>query len=163
MAGMSQTAEIGKILDDVTALIDPHLLREHVTVQRASDEGKFVVNGIIDQIKQVFLNICLNAIEAMQPNGGMLYISLVGSPDARQVDVIFKDSGPGILPENLPKIFQPLFTTKEFGLGLGLSISNDIVQRHGGTVRVESEPGQGATFTVRLPLSAEGVHTATPQ
>jgi PAS domain S-box-containing protein len=156
-AGMSQPVVISEILDDMSALMDPHLIREQVTLQRAPNEGKFVVDGISDQLKQVFLNICLNAIEAMQPNGGTLKITLATSPDSQQVGVIFKDSGPGIAPENLPRIFQPLFTTKEFGLGLGLSISFDIVQRHGGTMTVESEPGQGATFTVWLPLSAEGV------
>lgn len=156
-AGMSQPVDITGILDDVVALIDPHLMREHVSLQRAPDEGKFVVDGISDQLKQVFLNICLNAIEAMQPNGGILRVTLVVSPDSKQAGVIFKDTGPGILPEILPRIFQPLFTTKEFGLGLGLSISNDIVQKHGGTMTVESEPGRGATFTVWLPLSAEGV------
>ena len=154
-AGMTQLADLGQVLDEVLALIDPHLLREHVFVKRFSDEGRFVVDAIIDQIKQVFLNICLNAIEAMQPNGGTLSISFVYSLDAKRAGVTFQDSGPGIAPENLSKVFQPLFTTKEFGLGLGLSISNDIVLRHGGSFTVESEPGQGAVFTVWLPLSAQ--------
>lgn len=76
-----------------------------------------------DQLKQVFLNICLNTIEAMQPNGGKLRITLVASSDSKQVGVIVKDAGPGIPAEYLPRIFQPLFTIKEFGLGLWLSIT----------------------------------------
>ena len=103
MAGMAQPVGITETLDEVAALIDPHLQREHVTLERARQEIHLVVNGISDQLKQVFLNICLNAIEAMQPDGGTLYLTLETSPDLHLVGVAFKDTGQGIMPENLPK------------------------------------------------------------
>ena len=144
--------ELGKVLEDILALLTPHLERQRVKCQLSPGPGLLYVNGIADQLKQVFLNICFNAIEAMQPSGGILLVGMYTDPDARRVGVVFKDNGPGILPENMTKIFDPFFTTKESGTGLGLSISFEIVQRHSGLIDVETKPGQGATFTVWLPL-----------
>ncbi|RME49908.1 MAG: hypothetical protein D6796_04100, partial [Caldilineae bacterium] len=111
----------------------------------------FLVHGIADQLKQVFLNISLNAIEAMQPGGGTLSVGITSDAENEQLAVTFTDTGPGIASENLSKIFEPLFTTKRSGTGLGLSISYDIVRAHGGQITVESQPGDGTTFTVWLP------------
>ncbi len=152
-AGFRQPVVLNQVLDDLSLLIEPHLQREHVNLTRPLEEDQFIVNGIADQLKQVFLNISLNAIEAMQPEGGALAIQIVPSEDQSQAGVKFTDTGPGMPPEVISKLFQPLFTTKEFGLGLGLSISNDIVQRHGGVISVQSQPGQGAEFIVWLPVS----------
>jgi two-component system NtrC family sensor kinase len=85
------------------------------------------------------------------PNGGHLGIKTRASGDI--VEIIISDTGIGIAPENLPKIFDPFFTTKEVGkgTGLGLSISYNIIERHGGTIKVESQLGEGTTFTIVLP------------
>jgi signal transduction histidine kinase len=103
------------------------------------------------ELKQVFINISLNAIEAMQPLGGVIRTSFSESNDGKLVGVSIHDNGPGISAEHLSHIFEPLYTTKEKGLGLGLSISYDIVHKHGGQITVESLPGQGTRFTVWLP------------
>jgi signal transduction histidine kinase/CheY-like chemotaxis protein len=105
------------------------------------------------QLQQVFLNLINNARQAMEGfrSDGTLHVTTRTA--GGQVQVVFRDNGPGIPPENLLRLFDPFFTTKEVGkgTGLGLSICYGIVQEHGGTIRVESPPGQGATFIVELP------------
>jgi len=102
------------------------------------------------QLRQVFVNILLNACEAMGPGGEMTVRSRV-SPAGDGVEVAIADTGPGIPPENLARIFDPFFTTKEKGTGLGLSVAYGIVQRHGGRIDVRSRPGEGTAMTVWLP------------
>jgi len=106
------------------------------------------------QLEQVFLNVLMNAIEAMH-NGGRLEISVRERRDPRFVQVAVADSGAGIPPEVLPRIFDPFFTTKEVGknTGLGLSVSYGIVRTHGGYIDVESTVGQGTTVRVDLPVN----------
>jgi len=106
-----------------------------------------------EQLGRVFGNITLNAIQAM-PEGGRLVIeSKIAEPGWMAVS--FKDTGVGISEENLWKIFEPLFTTKTRGLGLGLALANILVKGHDGTIEAESEVGTGSTFTVRLPATRE--------
>jgi signal transduction histidine kinase len=152
-----------KLLNEVHALLIPHLQYQQVEwIQVGSCEG-MEIKVIADQIKQVFLNISLNAIEAMQPDGGSLTISFLHLEHLAHKDraviekgpyvgIAFKDTGPGIAEENLNKIFEPFFTTKETGTGLGLAICYDIVKRNNGEITIESQVDQGATFTVWLPL-----------
>jgi len=104
-----------------------------------------------DQILEVFLNISMNAIEAMKSTGGKLSVDMAFKDE--QVGVVFRDSGPGVSEEILQHIFEPFMTTKTSGLGLGLSISYGIVQRHGGQIAVENCPEGGAAFTVWLPIA----------
>lgn len=101
------------------------------------------------QLQQVFRNLIVNAYQAM-PEGGTLYITT--AREGKYVEVSFRDTGVGIPPAYLERLFEPLFTTKERGTGLGLVISRGIVERHQGTIEVESLVGQGTTFTVRLPI-----------
>jgi signal transduction histidine kinase len=113
------------------------------------------------QLQQVFLNIINNArqaIEAHQPKGCIRIRSEAGEGRAR---IIIQDDGPGISEENLKKIFDPFFTTKELGkgTGLGLSLCYGIIKEHGGTIRVTSKPGEGATFQIELPLASEAERT----
>jgi PAS domain S-box-containing protein len=103
-----------------------------------------------DQIKQVFLNFLLNAIEAM-PGGGQLRVSTAYTSHPAGVRIEFTDNGVGIAPDALPQVFEPFYSTKPEGIGLGLSISYTIVERHGGHIEVESRVGEGSTFTVWLP------------
>ena len=114
-----------------------------------------------DQIKQVFWNVVLNAIEAM-PQGGQLTIETrrlkkasrsVGRPPASStVEVRFMDTGAGIIPEDLERIFYPFFTTKQKGSGLGLSIVHRIMEEHGGRILVESKPDHGTIMVLQLPV-----------
>jgi len=115
------------------------------------------VNGDRQYLSQVFLNLILNAVEAM-PNGGRITISSDVSVDPGGVAVNVTDTGPGMAQDVLGSIFDPFFTTKSGGrgTGLGLSVSLGIVQKHGGDIRVASKPGEGTTFTVILPVAGAG-------
>ena len=112
-----------------------------------------VVLGIEYKLQQVFLNLFLNARDAM-PKGGWLSIVTRAALDGATVEVA--DTGSGIPAEQLSRIYDPFFTTKDIGkgTGLGLSITYGIVQEHGGTITCDSSPGQGTRFTLALPLAA---------
>jgi two-component system NtrC family sensor kinase len=113
------------------------------------------VNCYAAQLNQVWMNLLVNATQAMGESRGEVRITT--RCEGRTVIVSISDTGPGIAPEQLKKIFDPFFTTKPIGegTGLGLSISHGIIERHGGKIEVESTPGQGTTFTVSLPVDAE--------
>jgi nitrogen fixation negative regulator NifL len=145
--------ELGEIIDEVHSLLLPHLKNSNVVWQTLPGLEQASINCVRDQIIEVFLNICLNAIEAMQSSGGVLSINKVRSGDRSQIGVIINDTGPGINPEILPHMFEPFITTKEYGLGLGLSICYGIIQKHGGQITVDSQQGRGTSFTIWLPLS----------
>ena len=114
----------------------------------------YTVFAVHNNLKQVFINLCLNAMEAMEADqGGKITVSLRASQDGQRVGVDFHNTGPLISEESLPHIFEPFFTTKGGGTGLGLSISYDIIRQHQGEMLVESAPGKGVTFTVWLPLA----------
>ena len=143
---------LSQIVDEVHSLLAPHLQNQHIGWQQSPGYENLIVNCIDDQIKQVFINVCMNAIEAMQPGGGTLFVELALSPkDASQAGVIFRDTGPGIPEEILKNIFEPFTTTKASGLGLGLSISYELVQRNNGRITADSQVNQGTTITVWLP------------
>jgi two-component system, NtrC family, sensor kinase len=109
---------------------------------------EIVLEADREQIERVFINLFVNAVDAM-PGGGTL---TVRAEEDGGVTVRVTDTGGGILPEALEKIFEPFFSSKERGTGLGLAIVFGIVQRHRGTIRVESAVGAGTTFTLTLPL-----------
>src|SRR5207249_4877803 len=115
-----------------------------------------------DQLRQVFLNLMLNACDAM-PDGGTLRINtelLPATPDQpAEIAIRVADTGVGIAPEHLPRLFEPFYTTKPQGTGLGLAISAHIVTQHGGQITVDSEVGAGTTFTTTLPVGAREDHT----
>jgi two-component system sensor histidine kinase HydH len=100
-------------------------------------------------MRRVFTNLIMNAIQAM-PNGGELGIDLYGTDEF--LFVAFKDTGVGIPEENMGKLFNPFFTTKAKGQGLGLPVCKRLVEAHDGRITVESKPGEGSTFTVELPI-----------
>jgi signal transduction histidine kinase len=113
-----------------------------------------------DLIERVFTNLALNAYEAMKAAGGTLRVAAAPTSDGRRgIEITFQDTGPGIPPAQREQIFNPFFTTKETGVGLGLSIVSKIVDDHLGSIRVTSEPGKGACFQVFLP---EGETTGLP-
>jgi len=123
-----------------------------VKVERQFDPDLPEVSLDGELIERVFTNLVINAYEALGPDGGSLRVRAVPSTDGKQgVEITFEDSGPGIPPELREQIFNPFFTTKESGVGLGLSIVSKIVDDHRGWIRVTSEPGKGACFHVLLP------------
>jgi signal transduction histidine kinase len=122
---------------------------ENVEVVSQLDEALPTILADPDQLGQVFGNIILNAVQAMAEGGRLVLRSEVESPE--WVAVSFTDTGAGISEENLDKLFEPLFTTKAKGVGLGLAVVKSLVEGHGGNIKVQSEVGKGSTFTVRLP------------
>ena len=134
-------------------LLETHLRRHSVqlTLNRQGTQN-LLIRAIPDQLKQVFLNLSLNGIEAMQPDGGELEISVTVDRNAQRAGVLFSDTGPGIPEDDLKLIFDPFYTTKSAGMGLGLSICYDIVQNHNGLIEVKNNPESGVTFTVWLPV-----------
>ncbi len=110
-------------------------------------------NGDASMLRQAFLNLAINACQAM-PNGGTLRLTAAPSPRGR-VELRFEDTGVGIAPANLGKIFDLYFTTKDHGTGIGLSMVYRIVQLHDGEVEVQSTPGRGTTFRILLPRANE--------
>ncbi|MBK9516854.1 MAG: HAMP domain-containing protein [Anaeromyxobacter sp.] len=143
--------ELDKVVRESLQLIGHQLaLQGHTVETRLARLPP--VHADFGELRQAFVNLALNAMEAMG-KGGHLTVLTRALEDGRSVEIAITDDGPGIPPEIRSKIFDPFFTTKEMGTGLGLSVVYGIVQRHGGTVTVESEPGRGTTFTLRLPVS----------
>ncbi len=116
-------------------------------------EGEVWVNADREQLRMAFTNIVDNAVEAMDGKG-TLRVTVRRSTDS-QAEVSFADTGPGIALEDLDRVFQPLFSTRAKGIGFGLSIARMVIDKHGGTIEAKSEPGEGATFIIQLPLYIE--------
>jgi signal transduction histidine kinase len=110
------------------------------------------IMGSADQLKQVFLNLIVNAMDAM-PNGGQLTIETAETDGF--VSLIVQDTGVGIAPDQLERIFDPFFTTKAYGTGLGLSVSYSIIESHGGRITVDSKVDQYTRVTISLPVAAQ--------
>jgi PAS domain S-box-containing protein len=141
-----------EVLAEVHDLLVPQLKMNEVEWCQVDGLQPHTVLAVRDNLKQVFINLCLNAMEAMEGDqGGRITVGLHLSPEGRRVGVDFHNTGPLITEDALPLIFDPFFTTKKNGTGLGLSISYDIIRQHQGEILVESTPGRGVTFTVWLP------------
>jgi nitrogen fixation/metabolism regulation signal transduction histidine kinase len=120
-----------------------------VVIAREVDPDLPAVDADRDQVLQVLLNLVRNALDALGPRGGSLTVRAARAPDG--VAFTVRDDGPGIAPEDLARVFEPYFTTKEGGTGLGLAIARRIAEEHGGTLEAVSAPGAGAAFTLTLP------------
>jgi len=149
--GSVAPTDVNSIVENVLALARKRLQHGNVRVHTHMSSDLSLVPVVSDQITQVFLNIVINAIEAM-PSGGDLRLETMLSEDGEWILVSFHDTGPGMSSEQVVNLFEPFYTTKSDGTGLGLAISYGIVERHGGVIEVSSQPGQGATFVVKLPV-----------
>jgi signal transduction histidine kinase len=153
-----QPVDLPQLLREAAELLRERLVKRHVTLRWGPQCEAAQILGNDGELQQVFTNLMLNALEAMngQP-GGELRLS--AESDADKVTVVVEDNGPGIPAAVLDRIFQPFFSTKigQGGTGLGLSVTHGIVRRHGGDIRVESQVGRGTRFTIALPrLAAPG-------
>jgi PAS domain S-box-containing protein len=145
-----EPTDLGALIDRVLALSGKELANRGVEVDVRSGEDPIVVRGAPDRLHQVVLNLILNAADAM-PEGGQLTISLEPTSSPEGATLAFEDTGVGIPPEGLDQLFDPFYTTKEDGVGLGLYVIQNIIDNHAGTIDVESEVGKGTTFRVWLP------------
>jgi hypothetical protein len=143
-----QSVSLGDLFGEVVPILQPEADRAGVQVTVSCD-GAPPVNGDPAMLRQAFLNLGLNACQAM-PAGGTLRITC-DSVRGQRVRITFADSGVGIQPEHLKKIFDLYFTTREKGSGIGLSMVYRTVQMHDGEIEVESTPGSGTTFRLLLP------------
>ncbi len=149
-----QPQDINRALSRTLFLLKNQSLFQNIDIICEFDPALPPVQADIQQINHLFMNLILNAVQAMR-NRGRLGLRTGLAPDPGQVRIAVSDTGPGIAPEILPHIFEPFFTTKApgEGTGLGLSMAYSIAQNHGGEIRVESTPGQGTTFAVILPVA----------
>jgi signal transduction histidine kinase len=148
-----QPVRIAALFDEILPIVDPEAHKHDVRVVVDCPPASPVVNGDAGMLRQAFLNLAINACQAM-PQGGTLRLTC--APAARgRVEVRVEDTGIGIPPEHLGRIFDLYFTTKDQGTGIGLSMVYRIVQMHDGEVEVQSTPGRGTTFRILLPRAGE--------
>ncbi|NNL78283.1 MAG: PAS domain-containing protein [Desulfobacterales bacterium] len=143
-------------VDDSLKLIERQAQEKQIQVhsRNSVEIGNVFIDP--DRIKQVLLNLYLNAIEAM-PSGGELRVDFSENGESGGIEIQISDNGPGIQSEDLSRIFDPYFTTKSAGTGLGLAIAHNIIEAMGGNIKVNSERGNGTTFTIRLPNLEESI------
>jgi two-component system, NtrC family, sensor kinase len=148
--------ELHGVVNDVLSLLEHQLRNGRIQVRKDLLESPPIIQGIEYKLQQVFLNLFLNARDAM-PRGGWLTIATSVHDDTAMVEV--SDTGSGIPSDHLSRIYDPFFTTKDIGkgTGLGLSITYGIIQEHGGTITCDSVVGQGTRFTLTLPLASARV------
>jgi signal transduction histidine kinase len=149
-----QEIQLNNIIEDVHALTATYLRHNKISFEFQPDPALPTVSGSHDQIRQVILNLFMNAIEAMH-TGGSLILRTQQMPKLNKIILSVTDTGPGIDPEILPHVFEPFVTTKETGTGLGLAITQDIVRQHKGDIQAENNRDGGATFKVWLPIKKE--------
>jgi two-component system NtrC family sensor kinase len=151
-----EALSIGAVIQDTLKLVRNQLTLSGIHVEEDVPADLPPIHGEKKCLQQVFLNLFINAIQAML-DGGSLQIRARPSPDGHWMVIDVTDTGVGIDPEHLPLIFDPFYTTKQVGrgTGLGLSVTYGIVEKHGGHIEVKSRKGKGATFTVTLPLHQE--------
>jgi two-component system NtrC family sensor kinase len=152
--------DVNKVIADTLALLEHQFKVAKVEVQNTPEPKLPAIQGNAGRLQQVFLNLFLNAKDAM-PGGGTLRVATL---NGESVSVCVSDTGTGIAPEHIQRIYDPFFTTKTApregqarGTGLGLSVTYGIIQEHAGKIRVESHPGAGTTFTLDFPLSRKAV------
>ena len=158
-AGREHT-DVVRLVEEVLLLTDKDLGKNRVQVDKKWHGRPWAVL-VPGQIEQILVNLVINARQAM-PNGGRLRVEVGENAAGDTVEIMVADTGGGIPAENLRQIFEPFFTTKtpdehgRGGSGLGLSVCRQIIEQHHGRIRVESRVGKGSTFTVKLPMKADG-------
>jgi signal transduction histidine kinase len=146
-----KTVRIHEVLDHSLRLLQPQVSGKLITVKKKYRVESDAVRGDDAQLQQTFMNLFLNALEAMGPSG-TLAISTEIAGGVLKIKI--QDTGTGIATENVPHLFEPFFTTKKNGTGLGLAISHRIIQEHHGAIEVQSESNKGSTFSISLPANA---------
>jgi signal transduction histidine kinase len=152
-----------KILDRCLLLAQHRVEGRQIVFDRKFQAEKDVLDGDGHQLEQAFVNLMLNAVEAINGSGA-LSVSTESLPDdespsrdgetRRWMRIRITDTGAGIALENMSRLFEPFFTTKQNGTGLGLAVTRRIIEEHNGSIQVESRSGEGTTFTVLLPMKA---------
>jgi signal transduction histidine kinase len=153
-----QPTDLRKVVEDSLRIVEAQAEEQNIKISLIERENVPLIQGDAEFLRSVFNNLFINAVQSMESTGGSLSVKI--SPDEDFVKIEVTDTGKGISEENLSKIFEPYFSTKETGTGLGLAIVKKIVDVHNGTLEVESKLDEGTKFVVRLP-SAEISHEQT--
>ncbi|HDM78967.1 MAG TPA: GHKL domain-containing protein [Deltaproteobacteria bacterium] len=144
---------IEEVLERNISFLEPELKRLHIEVEKQYETNGKVLEADPDLLYRAFLNIFNNALQAM-PEGGKLQIrTFIEENGNRNLKILISDSGRGVTEEHLQKIFKPFFTTREKGTGLGLAIVTNIIESHKGKIKIKSQPGEGTTVEITLPMS----------
>lgn len=156
-----EQTDLAGLIDETMVLMERELQKYRVSVDMQIEENLPAVSAIGNQIQQVFMNLLINARQAMS-EGGELVVRLKKDAAAGTVDLSVRDHGTGMTEETMRKIFQPYFTTKagpdesgKGGTGLGLATCKNIIEAHGGKIRVESSIGKGTCFTLKIPVESQ--------
>ncbi len=144
-----QPTEPRRIIEDSLRIVEPQAVEQNIKINFIEQANVPPIFGDAEVLRSVFSNLFINAVQAMEKNGGNLNVTIAS--ESASVVIEIADTGDGIPPENLDKIFEPYFSTKETGTGLGLAIVKKIIDDHSGTIAVESILNEGTTFTVKLP------------
>ncbi|MFC1594297.1 nitrogen regulation protein NR(II) [Candidatus Omnitrophota bacterium] len=147
-----QSVNITSAIDATLALLEESLRLKKINVKREYASNEVMVQGDEEQLRQVFLNLFLNSIQAMNENGTLEVAVNLSSPNMKSVVICIKDDGCGISEEDLKNIFTPFFTTKEDGIGLGLIITQEIIKSHKGKISVQSKKNEGVKFIIELSI-----------
>jgi signal transduction histidine kinase len=147
-----EPVEVGRVVEDAAAIMRHQMSLHQVTLRTRVAPDLPRIHGSANQLQQVLMNLMLNAQQALEGGAGTVEVEVDPAGDA--VEIRVADDGPGIPAEIRDRVFEPFFTTKPTGkgTGLGLSVSFGIIREHRGTIAVESEPGRGTTFVIRLPI-----------
>jgi C4-dicarboxylate-specific signal transduction histidine kinase len=148
--------DLNYLVREVCGFIEFETTKLELQLQLELAEGEIPVNVDLVQIEQVLLNLLRNALDALEEQpAGERSLTISTAVEQGRAVVCVTDNGPGIEPERMAQLFDPFFTTKETGMGMGLPISQTILENHGGDIWAESEPGQGTRFFVRLPVAEQ--------
>lgn len=158
-AARKQPTDVSVLVEEVLAILEKDLAKHQVRLERSYEPAP-PVEVVAAQIEQVIMNLVINARQAM-PRGGTVTLSIAHNRESGMVEIGVSDTGSGIEPDKLGKIFEPFYSTKDGpdqegqgGSGLGLAICREIIERHEGRIRVESLVGHGTTFTIKLPVAS---------
>ncbi|MFK4509967.1 sensor histidine kinase [Bradyrhizobium daqingense] len=148
--------QISEIIEEATSLVAREFAKDDIVLAIETEPGLPPIRGDRIQLQQVLVNLLINAGQAMSGQSGSRIVTLrTGTADGESIVITVQDSGPGISPDDLPRLFDPFFTTKHGGMGMGLAICRTTVEAHGGQLSAESIPGSGATFRLTLPFSQQ--------
>jgi signal transduction histidine kinase len=153
-SGERMPVDLNHLVTETLLLAEKQLTHEGIRVETKLAPRLPAILGDANTLQQVLLNLITNAWDALDAGGELRIETSAGPDDSGVVKLVIADTGPGIDPEVLPRIFDPFFSTKPSGTGLGLSITDGIVRDHGGTIDVESRPGTGTRFVLTFPVVA---------
>jgi len=154
-AGQRRPLHLHEVLENALRLLEPHFAEKCITVERLFEAAPDLLDGDENQLQQAFMNLLLNSCEAVPYQGSLKAATgrtPAGAAGPPAIFVTIADNGIGIAPENLGRVFQPFFTTKPEGTGLGLAVTRRIVKEHLGTITVESQLGRGTSFRLSFPV-----------